>query len=185
MSNLLEITGTDIARLNDADLRALIGLLCEADYRLAGLPTRGITWGGAQDARDGGLDVVVRDQVPPPGNSYVPRNVTGFQVKKPDMPRAEILEEMRPNGALREEIRVFIRVSGAYVIVSANGSTTDTALRNRVAAMKDAVADEENYQNLQLEFMDRGRIEPNPHTPIVSSMGAQQDRPASARVAPV
>ena len=55
MSELLEIVGDDIARLNDADLRMLIGLLCEADYRQAGLPTRGITWGGNQDARDGGL----------------------------------------------------------------------------------------------------------------------------------
>ena len=33
MSNLLDITGDDIARLNDAELRELIGLLCEADYR--------------------------------------------------------------------------------------------------------------------------------------------------------
>ena len=63
MSNLLEITGDDIARLNDAELRELIGLLCEADYRQAGLSTKGITWGGHQDARDGGLDVVVREEV--------------------------------------------------------------------------------------------------------------------------
>ena len=60
MSNLLDITGDDIAQLADAELRELIGLLCEADYRSAGLPTRGITCGGHQDARDGGLDVVVR-----------------------------------------------------------------------------------------------------------------------------
>ena len=33
MSNLLDITGDDIARLSDAELRELIGLLCEADYR--------------------------------------------------------------------------------------------------------------------------------------------------------
>ena len=41
MSNLLEITGQDIAQLEDAQLRELIGLLCEADYRQAGLPTKG------------------------------------------------------------------------------------------------------------------------------------------------
>jgi hypothetical protein len=85
MPNLHEITGDDIARLDDAELRALIGLLCEADYRLAGLPIKGITWGGHQDARDGGLDVVVRGETPPPKNSFVPRSITGFQVKKPDM----------------------------------------------------------------------------------------------------
>ena len=105
MPNFLDITGEDVARLGDADFRVLIGLLCEADYRLAGLPTNGITWGGHQDARDGGLDVVVRDKISPPGNSFVPRQVTGFQIKKPDMPRAEILKEMRPKGALRENIK--------------------------------------------------------------------------------
>jgi hypothetical protein len=158
MPNLLEITGDDIAHLNDADLRTLIGLLCEADYRLAGLPTKGITWGGHQDARDGGLDVVVRGEIPPPQNSFVPRSTTGFQVKKPDMPRTEILEEMQPNGILREEIKALIQEKGAYIIVSSSGSTTDTALRNRTDAMKDAVANENNHQNLHLEFLDRGRV---------------------------
>ena len=158
MSNLLEITGDDIARLDDAELRALIGLLCEADYRLAGLPTKGITWGGHQDARDGGLDVVVRSEIPPPQNSFVPRSITGFQVKKPDMPRAEILKEMQPNGILREEIKTLIQENGAYIIVSSSGSTTDTALRNRTDAMKEAVANENNHQNLHLDFLDRGRV---------------------------
>src|SRR5438128_5334435 len=108
MSNLIDISGDDIARLSDVELRELIGLLCEADYSLAGLPTKGITWGGHQDARDGGLDVVVRDGVSPPSTSFIPRSVTGFQIKKPDMPRSEILQEMRPNGAVREEIRSLI-----------------------------------------------------------------------------
>ena len=40
MAELLEIVGDDIARLNDADLRTLIGLLCEADYRRAERSTR-------------------------------------------------------------------------------------------------------------------------------------------------
>jgi len=158
MANLLEITGDDIARLDDAELRALIGLLCEADYRLAGFPTKGITWGGHQDAPDAGLDVVVRGETPPPHNSFVPRSITGFQVKKPDMPRAEILKEMQPNGILREEIKALIQEKGAYIIVSSNGSTTETALRNRTEAMKEAVANENNQQNIHLDFFDRGRV---------------------------
>ena len=125
MAELLEILGDDIARLNDADLRTLVGLLCEADYRRAGRSTRGITWGGNQDAGDGGLDVVVRDEVPPPANSFVPRSITGFQVKKPDMPKAKILNEMRKKGVLREEIRRLIDTKGAYIIVSSSGSTSD------------------------------------------------------------
>lgn len=158
MSNLLEITSDDIFLLDDAELRALIGLLCEADYRLAGLPTKGITWGGHQDATDGGLDVFVRGEATPPLNSFVPRSITGFQVKKPDMPRTQILREMQPNGALREEIKSLIQEGGAYVIVSSSGSTTDTALRRRTDAMREAIANEKNHQNLHLEFLDRGRI---------------------------
>jgi len=79
MQNLLEITGDDIALLDDAELRTLIGLLCEADYRLAGLPTTGVTWGGHQDARDGGLDVVVRGDIPPPKLSFVPEKFQAFR----------------------------------------------------------------------------------------------------------
>ena len=158
MSNLLEITGDDIAQLDDADLRTLIGLLCEADYRLAGLPTNGITWGGHQDARDGGLDVVVRGEPSPPQNSFVPRSTTGFQVKKSDMPKAKILKEMQLNGILRKDIKALIRDRGAYIIVSSRGSTTGTALRNRIDTMKKAVTSEKKHRNLHLDFLDRGRI---------------------------
>lgn len=158
MANLLGINEDDIAQLLDADLRSLIGLLCEADYRLAGLPTKGITWGGHQDAGDGGLDVVIRGEEVPPTTSYIPRRVTGFQVKKPDMPPAEIKKEMRPKNVLREEIKNLIREGGAYIIVSSTASTTNTTLTNRISAMKEAVIDIENHENLALDFMDRGRV---------------------------
>ena len=158
MSTLVEITGDDIAALGDADLRALIGLLCEADYRLAGLPTKGIKWGGHQNAADGGLDVVVRDSISPPGTSFVPKNITGFQVKKSDMPKVEIIKEMRPKGSLRESIKTLIQENGAYIIVSSNGSTAETALARRINAMKEAVVDEIDHKNLHLDFFDRGRV---------------------------
>jgi hypothetical protein len=158
MSNLLEITGDDIAQLDDTELRTLIGLLSEADYRLAGLSTMGIRWGGHQDARDHGLDVVVRGETPPPQNSFIPRNPTGFQVKKTDMPRAKIIKEMRPSGNLREEIKTLIQERGAYIIVSSGGSTTKEALTNRINAMKEAIANENNHHNLHLDFFDRGYV---------------------------
>ena len=65
---------------------------------------------------------------------------------------------MRPNAVLREEIKALIHANGAYIIVSSSGSTTDTALKNRVDAMKKAVADEANHENFHLDFFDRGRI---------------------------
>ena len=43
---MLEITGDDIAALNDEDLRTLIGRLCEAELRARNLTTSAVTWGG-------------------------------------------------------------------------------------------------------------------------------------------
>lgn len=158
MLTLLEITGDNVALLNDADLRTLIGLLCEADFRLAGLSTSGIIWGGHQDASDDGLDVTVHSDVEPPKNGPVPRKTTGFQVKKPDMQRSRIEKEMKPNGQLRDEIKTLINEGGAYIIVNSAGSTTGKVLKNRIAAMRRAVADEPNHEKLHLDFLDRGRI---------------------------
>ena len=158
MSTLLEISGNDIAQLGDGELRELIGLLCEADYHLAGLPTSGITWGGHQNAPDGGLDVVVRDTVSPPETSFVPRRTKGFQVRASDMPRSKIIEEMCPDGRLRESIKELIQENGAYIIVSSKGSVADKPLKNRISAMKEAVADEIGLENSQLDFFDRGRV---------------------------
>lgn len=158
MSTLLEITGDDIAQLNDTDLRALIGQLCEADFRLAGLPTTGILWGGHQDASDGGVDVSVRGDVDPPSTSYVPKSNTIFQVKASDMPRSKIIKEMKPKGKLRPEIKKLIEAGGAYIIVSSRGSTTEKALKDRVDAMRMAVAEEPNGERLHLDFLDRGRV---------------------------
>ena len=158
MSTLLEITGNDIAALKDDDLRTLIGLLCEADYRTDGLPTKGIIWGGHQDAKDDGVDVAVHNTVPPPARSYVPRSNAGFQVKKPDMPKARIQEEMRPKDVLRSSIKALIKNKGAYVIVSSSGSVTDAALSKRKDAMREAVKGEDNHEDLHLDFLDRGRV---------------------------
>ena len=101
MNRLLDVTGADIGLLSDGDLRVLTGKLCEADYLQGGLPTRGITWGGHQDAADGGVDVrvsQVSEPQPgissPPHNSHIPRAETVFQCKKMDMARSAILAEM-------------------------------------------------------------------------------------------
>ncbi len=125
------ITAADIALLNDEDLRALVGLLCEAEARRRGFPTSSVTYGGHQNAADGGLDVRVALPVNATIDGFVPRRATGFQVKKQDMPRSEILAEMCPAGLVRSVIQELTGQSGAYVIVSSTGSTSDMALRNR------------------------------------------------------
>ena len=124
-----------------------MGLLCEADLRLNNLQTAGVTWGGNQDAKDGGLDVRVELTDSPNPAGFIPRAMTGYQVKKPDMPHSEILKEMCPNGNLRSVIRDLSEQCGAYIIVSSTGSASDLALRNRRKAMAEAVAKLNNSSN--------------------------------------
>ena len=87
---MFEITRYDIAALNDEDLRTLIGLLCEAELRRANLPVSAVTCGGDQNAKDGGVDVRVLLPFRTRIEGFIPCAATGFQVKKPDMPPAEI-----------------------------------------------------------------------------------------------
>lgn len=156
--SILEITGNDIKELNDSDLRKLVGLLCEADLRLQGIPTSGVTWGGDQRAADGGIDVNIDVENEVINSGYIPTSSTGFQVKEPDMPRNAILKEMRPDDELRESIVELANSSGAYIIVSSNGSTSDTALSDRRDAMREALSDLPNSSDLFTDFYDRGRL---------------------------
>lgn len=153
-----DITGDDLKDLRDDDLRGLIGLLCEADYRNHKLGTSGIVFGGNQDAADGGFDVVVHGNFPPPSNSFVPRAYTGFQVKKPAMSPSTILKEMKPNGELRDSIKDLIKEGGAYIIVSSTASTSSSALQARKEAMRNAISDHVGHENLHVDFFDRSRI---------------------------
>jgi len=155
---MFEITADDIALLNDDDLRSLVGRLCESEARRRGLPTSCVTWGGNQNAADGGLDV--RVALPPDTaiDGFVPRAATGFQVKKPDMPRTAILAEMRPAGVLRPAIQELADKCGAYIIVSSTGSTSDAALQSRRLAMAEAASDLHNRSSLTLDFYDRTRL---------------------------
>ncbi|WP_313458281.1 hypothetical protein [Pseudomonas sp.] len=155
---MFDITPDDINQLNDIDLRELVGRLCEAELIGQNLSPAAVTWGGNQTAADGGLDVRV---ALPPGVSiegFIPRGSTGFQVKKPDMPRAEILSEMRPTGALRPVIQELADEAGSYVIVSSTGSTADSALRHRRDAMRAALCDIGNANELHTDFYDRTRL---------------------------
>jgi hypothetical protein len=155
---MLEITPDHIAELADNDLRTLIGLLCEAELARHNLSVSAVTWGGNQRAADGGLDVRVALPAGSAVTDFVPRPNTGFQVKCQDMPRNAILAEMRPSNVVRPVIRELADTSGAYVIVSSQGSTADSALQNRRAAMLDAVASLPNTANLILDFYDRTRL---------------------------
>ena len=155
---MFDITADDIKQLNDSDLRELVGRLCEAEVVSRGRSAAAVTWGGHQTAADGGLDV--RVALPPgvPIEGFIPRPSTGFQVKTPDMQRAAILAEMRPAGAIRPVIQELADKEGAYVIASSKGSTTDSVLRNRQDALREALGGVANADQLHTDFYDRTRL---------------------------
>jgi hypothetical protein len=154
---MFDITPSDIGDLSDVDLRELVGRLCEAELTSLGLSPSAVTWGGSQTAADGGLDVRVALPAGVSDAGFVPRPSTGFQVKKPDMPRARIIAEMRPGGAIRPAILELADQAGAYIIVSSS-STTDSALRNRRNALREALSGVANGAQLHTDFYDRTRL---------------------------
>jgi hypothetical protein len=155
---MFDITPNDINQLNDIDLRELVGRLCEAELTSRGLSPAAVTWGGNQTAADGGLDV--RVALPPDVaiEGFIPRRSTGFQVKKPDMPRAKIIAEMRPAGTIRPVIQELADEAGAYVIISSTGSTADRVLRDRQDALREALDNVTNADQLRTDFYDRTRL---------------------------
>ena len=155
---MFEITSDDIAKLNDEQLRAVVARLCEGELRQRGHSPVHVTWGGDQDATDGGIDVRVALPAGTSTNGFVPRPATGFQVKQQDTPPGKIRDEMLPHGVIRPAIQKLADLGGAYIIVSSDGSTTDTALCARRDAMREAVRDIPNTESLLLEFYDRTRI---------------------------
>lgn len=155
---MFEITGDDIARLTDADLRTLVARLAMSELRAGGGRLSAVTAGGHQDAPDGGVDVRVDLAELHDRADFVPRAKTIFQVKRPDMPASEIDREMRPGGALRAAIADLAAQGGAYIIVSAQGSVADIALTARRDAMRAAVDGDPNGSALAVDFYDRARV---------------------------
>jgi hypothetical protein len=155
---MFEITGEHISLLGDEDLRTLVGRLCETELRSFGLSSLAVSWGGNQNAMDGGIDVRVSLLVQIPPESAIPRRSTGFQVKATEMPRSAIIAEMCPKGRIRPAIAELASQSGAYIIVSSRESLTYSSLASRHDAMAEAVQGLTNHKSLFLDFYDANRI---------------------------
>lgn len=154
---MFEITGNDIQRLDDAQLRTLVARLTIAELSSRGRPIAGVTAGGDQNSADGGLDV--RVEVPDDyAGDFIPRAPLGIQVKKPDMRPAAIAAEMKPTGVLRPVIGELADAGGAYVIVSSQGSVADVRLKERRDAMAEALCGHRSANKLRIDFYDRDRL---------------------------
>lgn len=157
---MFELEHRHIAALTDADLRTLVGKLCERHLRDAALPESAVTYGGDQRAADGGIDV--RVDLPPDSviDGWVPRPQSVLQVKqvKNGLLPAAITAEMRPNGTPRPLFAALASKSGAYIIVSGMETLSEDALTRRRKAMEQAIADVPGAEGLLLDFYDGHRI---------------------------
>ena len=154
-----DITDKDIAKLNDTELRELIGKLCEATLEKNHIDTVCVTYGGKQDEPDGGVDVRVKSNECFCEDWAIPRNNTIIQVKKPKMPPSEIEKEMRnKEGNVLESIKELVSVKGAYIIASSGDNLTYKTLKNRVDKMKSIMSEIDKDGNVKLDFYDSKRI---------------------------
>jgi len=155
---MFEVTGDELQRLDDVQLRTLIARLAIAELNAKQLPISGVTAGGDQNAADGGLDVRVELLGNPYAGDFISRVPLGFQVKKPDMGPAAIAAEMKPKGILRAVLGELADAGGAYVIVSSQGSVADKPLQNRRKAMAHAISEHASAHKLHIDFYDRERL---------------------------
>ncbi|WP_424944162.1 hypothetical protein [Aliiroseovarius crassostreae] len=155
---LFELEPSDISDLNDADLRELVGRLCEAEAVAQGLPTSKVNWGGAQEAPDGGLDVSVFELGKLSSPNFLPHPDTGFQVKKHSMSRANCKKEMLEKGSVRPIIQELAKRGGSYIIVSGKDDCSKDMLDRRIAGMNEAVSSLKNRKKLHLDFYGRDRL---------------------------
>lgn len=155
---IFDVTGDDIALLDDGQLREVVARVCEAELERLGIPTTYVTWGGNQTDEDGGLDVRVSLPKAKGIDGFILRTQTGFQAKKSDLPPSKITGEMKPKGKLRPSIKELISAKGAYIIVSSGSSTSETALNRRRSKMREAVKGHKGSKDLALDFYDRNRL---------------------------
>ncbi len=153
-----EINAEDITTLGAADLRELVARLSEAEVIQQGRCSKSVTWGGAQEAPDGGLDVRIEDIGLAPSNGFVPRGICGFQVKKHSIAGAACRDEMLEHGVLKPVITELADRNGAYIIVSGKDDCSDSMLESRLRGMEEAVALLPNKASLHLDFYGRDRL---------------------------
>jgi hypothetical protein len=102
---MLGIIGDHIVPLNDEDLRALIGQSCAAELRSVRISTASVTWGGDQNASDGGIDVRM-ELLPETGlDEFILRPNTGFQVKAKVLTSLHVFASFLPQVADRPASR--------------------------------------------------------------------------------
>lgn len=155
---MFEITKTEIKNLSDQDLRNLIGLLCEATLCKYKMSPKSVYYGGNQDAKDDGVDVLIKHNHKFSFDDFISNSNTVIQVKKSNMPPKKIRNELEPKGKLREFFLDLQRNQGAYIIVSSHSDVTFHELNRRESTIKECLSEIDPDNTISYAFYDCNKI---------------------------
>ncbi len=143
-----------LLQLSELQLEELVARLAEAELASLGHSPDRVYWGGSTKSPDGGVDVRVDVPVDGLDSGFLSRPNTIFQVKKHTMPKSSITKEMCLDGAISQQAAI----GGSYVIVTPADDCTETMKQKRLNAMRRALDNDPNREDIHLDFIDRSRL---------------------------
>lgn len=155
---IFDLEKDDLLRLTDVQLEELIARLSEAEVAALGHSPACVGWSGSIKSPDGGIDVHVQIPYAALIPGFIVRAETVLQSKKDSMPKSAIASEMRSSEGLAPMISGLAERGGSYIIVSLADDCSPTMKSERLAAMRDAVADDPNKDRIHLDFYDRSKL---------------------------
>lgn len=155
---IFDIEKDDLLRLTDSELEELVARLAEAEVAAHGHSPAWVRWSGSINAPDEGIDIHVQVPVDTLNTGFLVKTDTILQAKKHSMPKSSITNEMAADGQLSPTISDQAAKCGSYIIVSLGDDCSPPMLKDRLKAMRDAVEDDPNSDNIHLNFYDRSKL---------------------------
>lgn len=155
---IFEIQKDDLLRLSDTLLEELIAKLAEAEVAAHRHSPASVSWSGSIKAPDEGIDIHVRVNTPKLDTGFICRPDTILQSKKDSMPKSAITTEMTKDGELNPTLSNQAKIGGSYIIVSLSDDCSPPMKKDRLEAMRAAVANDPNNEDIHLDFFDRSKL---------------------------
>lgn len=155
---IFDIEKDDLLRLSDTLLEELIARLAEAEVAARGHSPSSVSWSGSIKAPDDGIDIHVQVKAPKLDTGFISRPDTILQSKKDSMPKSAITAEMTKDGELNPTISNQAKIGGSYIIVSLADDCSPPMKKDRLDALRAAVANDPNNENIHLDFFDRSKL---------------------------
>lgn len=155
---IFDIDKDDLLRLSDTLLEELVARLAEAEIAAHGHSPAGVSWSGSIKAPDEGIDVHAQVNASELETGFLSRPDTILQSKKDAMPRTAISGEMLKGGMLSPTMSNQAKIGGSYIIVSLADDCSPPMKRDRLDAMRSAVANNPNKDKIHLDFFDRSKL---------------------------